>query len=321
MKERIVRFGPANGLVGIVTEPEPARRQKDSPGIVFLNSGLLHRVGACRMHVRLARDLAGAGFTSIRFDFSGLGDSEARRDTLPFERSGILETREAMEILAGRTGAQEFILIGLCSGADMAFYTGIEDSRIIGIAQIDPFVYRTWRFYFHRYGPRLLRAESWLNLLRGRTYLGAYLRRKLRRNGAAESSETELVQSPYVRAFPPREQVAAGLRTLVERGVRLLNIFSSEQEEHYNYQGQYEASFRDVDFRGLLQSRFRRGASHIFSELTDQVWLDGEILRWVSSFLARPARSGAGDAGPDHHDPIPDHPGQPEVPHRLGHAV
>jgi len=279
-----VRFGSAAPLVGVVTDPGADRRLENAPAVVFLNSGLLHRVGACRMHVRLARALAAEGLVSLRFDFSGLGDSEPRRDSLPFERSGVLETQEAMQLLNETRGVSKFVLVGLCSGADMAFYTAIEDTRVRGLVQLDAFAYRTWKYYVVRYAPRLVRARSWLNLLQGKTYIGAYLR-NLRRKGngkPGDEAKGEMVQSPYVRAFPSRESVAAGLRTLTGRGVRLFHIFSSGQEDHFNHRAQYVTSFADVDFRGLLRVEFVRGASHIFTDLRHQAWLDTEVTSWIA---------------------------------------
>lgn len=294
MRERAIRFGTASQLLAIVTEPDAKDRRPDAPGVVLLSSGLLHRVGACRMHVRMARALADAGYVSIRFDFAGLGDSDPRRDTLPFEKSGVLETQEAMAVLTEKYNVQQFVLAGLCSGADVAFYAAIEDSRVLSIIQLDPFVYRTRRYYVHRYGPRLLRLESWLNILTGKTYIGPALKKRFgRKNGSGEEShadESELVQSPYVRAFPPREEVAVGLRTLINRGVSLFHIFSGGQGDHFNYQGQYAASFPDVNFKGLLREEYLPTASHIFTDLRHQAWLDQAVVDWTRQVDAkRPA--------------------------------
>src|SRR5436190_8757987 len=98
MRERAVRLGK-NAMVGVLTEPDPQVRSADAPAVVLLNAGLLHRVGACRLHVRVARALAPAGFTSLRFDFSGMGDSEPRRDGLSFEEAAVREVQEAMDYL------------------------------------------------------------------------------------------------------------------------------------------------------------------------------------------------------------------------------
>ena len=89
------------------------------------------------------------------------------RDGLPFEQSSIVECGEAMDYLAERRGIERFILGGLCSGADAAYFTAVEDSRVVGIFQLDGFAYRTWRYYVTHYAPRLLQAAVWRRFFKG----------------------------------------------------------------------------------------------------------------------------------------------------------
>src|SRR5690554_5437998 len=98
MREKALKLGKTASLAGVLTEPR-AGSGGDRPGVLFLNSGILHHAGASRLYVKLARRLSAEGFTSLRFDFSGVGDSEARKDTLPFARAAVVEGREAMDFL------------------------------------------------------------------------------------------------------------------------------------------------------------------------------------------------------------------------------
>jgi pimeloyl-ACP methyl ester carboxylesterase len=277
-------------MVGVLTEPDTDRRLADAPGVLFLNAGLLHRVGACRFHVRTARALAPAGFTSLRFDFSGNGDSEPRKDGMSFAQAAVAEAQEAMSYLEKTRGAKSFVLIGLCSGADMAYETALVDQRVEAIGQLDAYVYRTWRFYVHRYGPRLLRAKSWQNVLTRnvRRLLNA------KHGGDAPDEDEEdkknLSVSPYAREFPPKEKVAAGLKILVDRGVRLFNFFSND---YYMYRNQYRDCFNDIRFRDQLRLEFIPGADHLVSKLSDQQYLVNAMADWVRSL--HPTASRAGD--------------------------
>ncbi|MCU0621297.1 MAG: hypothetical protein MUC69_07335 [Gemmatimonadales bacterium] len=279
MKERAVRFGSAKGLVGIVTEPAVARA--GAPFVVFLNAGLIHRVGASRLHVQLARRLAAAGVTSLRFDFSGVGDSEARTDTLPFEESAVLETREAMDYLAQSRGAERFVLVGLCSGADAGFYTAQQDARVVGLCQLDPFAYRTPAYWVRFYGPRLVSPSKW----REKVANGVRRVERMLQPAPAAVADgavtTDVIPSPYDRAFPPKATVEAGLRTLVQRGVRMLVIFTNALEDHYNHEGQYRAAFRHLGVGSLLEERFYPRADHVLSGLDAQARALREIAEWV----------------------------------------
>ncbi len=276
IREKVVRFGRETKLVGILSEPPPSAVAAERPAVLLVNSGILHRVGACRFHVRLARRLAEEGVTALRFDFSGIGDSEVRRDDLAFERSAVAELREAMDQLTGSKHARSFAVIGLCSGADMAFAVALEDPRVVGIGVLDPFAYRTPRYFVHHYGPRLLQASAWANFVRRRLTRG--------RSPAPASNEAlpeELDLPTYVRDFPPRERAEQDLRALLARDVRLCAIFSGGQGDHYNYEGQFADAFRSLDFAGRLLERHLPDADHIFTGLDHQRQVLDLLAGWL----------------------------------------
>ena len=121
MREEAVLFGKTKSLVGIISEPMEITNSSPLPAVMILNAGLVHHVGPNRLYVKIARKLAGIGFTVLRFDFSGIGDSNVRGDHLPFQKSAINETQEAMDYLSTAKGVDRFILTGICSGAMAAF--------------------------------------------------------------------------------------------------------------------------------------------------------------------------------------------------------
>src|SRR5689334_6718959 len=138
MKERAVLVQNDPALVGIVTEAETPT---SGPGVVILNAGVVHRVGPNRLHVRLGRALAAIGFPVLRFDLSGIGDSDVRRDHLSFVDSAPLETREAMSYLTRTAGVQQFVVAGICSGAGTAFRVAASDPRVAGVILIEPYAF------------------------------------------------------------------------------------------------------------------------------------------------------------------------------------
>jgi pimeloyl-ACP methyl ester carboxylesterase len=133
--EDVVRVGEGGGLVGILSRPDPGEPAK--LGVLLLDVGLTYRVGPSRLHVRLARRLAARGVPAMRFDFSGVGDSPPRRDGLPFSESGPRETVSVMDWLGREAGLERFVLVGLCSGARVAFQTAIRDERVAGIGLLN----------------------------------------------------------------------------------------------------------------------------------------------------------------------------------------
>jgi hypothetical protein len=275
-REKVVRFGREAKLVGILSEPRAGTDAVRDPMVLLVNSGILHRVGACRFHVRLARRLADEGIPALRFDFSGIGDSEVRRDDLAFEQSAVAELREAMDHLAATKNAHNFVVIGLCSGADMAFEVAKVDPRVVGLGVLDPWAYRTPRYYVNHYAPRLLRASVWARRIR--RMLAA---QPAPMPSAGEPSLEELDLPTYVREFPPQAHAEADLRGLIERDVKLCAIFSGGQSDHYNYQGQFADAFRSLDLRVRLLERYFPDADHIFTDLGHQQQVVDTLAGWL----------------------------------------
>ena len=286
MKEKILRFGRTAPLIGVLTEPRATTSAAGLPAVVLLNSGILHRVGACRLHVGVARRLARDGFTVLRFDYSGIGDSEARRDDLAFEESALLETREAMDHLATTRGAKEFILMGLCSGADMAHEVARADKRVVGLVMLDGWAYRDIGYYLHHYGARALRLDVWRRWIVSKLAKARGAARALK--PAAQQLEGFTYEVPkYVRHFPAPRRIAADLKDFVGRGISMYFIFSGGQPNEYNHAGQYRRKFWRVRFGDRLREEYLPDADHIFTGLAHQQFVMESVANWAEAWTKR----------------------------------
>ena len=112
MRERSIFLGSDSRMTGIITSPDDAQPGAGLPAILLLNAGLIHHVGPNRMYVDLARRLANHGFTSIRFDMTGIGDSDRADMELPYVEQTVADIREAMDGLEEELGVQDFVLMG-----------------------------------------------------------------------------------------------------------------------------------------------------------------------------------------------------------------
>ena len=280
-REKGVRFGMSASLVGVLTEAAPGTASDGRPAVIFLNSGILHRVGSCRLHVRMARAYSAAGFHSLRFDFSGIGDSDQRRDSLSFEESAVVETREAMDYLKKVKGVEQFILIGLCSGADMAHETAVKDERVAGMVLLDAWAYKTLAYQLRRIAPKLFDVKAWANALavRWRVMRGTHKDTRICVPGS-EGVEYEVPK--YVRVFPPRERVEADLAAFVARGIAMYSIWTGGLVE-YNHQGQHAATFRKVRFGALLREERIADADHILTGLQHQAYVIENAVAWADA--------------------------------------
>jgi hypothetical protein len=135
VREEILHFGATPRLFGISTTVPSSRR---STGLVLANSGIVHRVGANRITVVLARRLAALGYESLRFDLSGLGDAPDRGDHLSWEKAAPQEIGTAVVAVCDRPGVRQAVLYGNCGGAAKSFWAAEGDLRVAGLLLTNP---------------------------------------------------------------------------------------------------------------------------------------------------------------------------------------
>jgi dienelactone hydrolase len=275
IKEQALLLGPRQSLVGVLTMGDAAAGV-DRPTVVILNSGIVHRVGANRMSVTLARALAASGHAVLRFDLSGIGDSEARTEGLPPIEAGLADIGEALDALESSRGARRFILAGLCAGADLALLQAHRDRRVVGAVLLDPSMPRTLRHRLYHYRGRLFRLESWLNVARGRNPLGRALRpRHARRDPSSTQDPRErILRDPEARAYLERAYQGA-----LGHGTQFLAVLSGERSY---YRAQLLDAFPGAPFGKRLRLEYFRGADHMFSAQDDSARLVSTIVDWAS---------------------------------------
>jgi pimeloyl-ACP methyl ester carboxylesterase len=291
MREKVLVVGEAPALVGIVTEPE-GELDPNRPVLIVLNSGLVPRVGPYRATVKFTRRAAREGFAAVRFDLSGVGDSDARRDNTSFEERWVADTRAVMDHLEKTRGMRRFVIMGLCSGADNAFQTAKRDERVVGVVPIDGYAYKTPGYHARYYGRRLRDPETVLRF--ARRAAGKLTSRVLGGGRAAAKSEADEVLEAggdaapqYVREFPPRDEIAIDLRTMLARGLKLCVVHSGGMEIYYNHASQFRDAFRDVDFGDALTVHYFADADHTFTELAQQHALQDAVAAWLKKSFPR----------------------------------
>ena len=149
MQEKAILFGTTYKLVGITSLPENIN--SSVPAIVFLNAGLVHRIGQNRLYVKIARSLAKLGFVCMRFDLSGIGDSPSNSSETDFHKRTIVETQEALNYINNSYHINKFVLIGSCSGAISSINSALADERVVGTVLINSSSPSLFRFLARQY--------------------------------------------------------------------------------------------------------------------------------------------------------------------------
>lgn len=159
-------------LLGAIHTPDEGRERLPL-ALVYLHGWAGYRVGPHQMFTKMARQAEELGFTSLRFDFRGRGDSEGdtQQTTLT---TMIADTINATRFILQETGLEHVALIGDCSGSEVALGAGILHPAIESMVLWSaPIVagdrQRTDRakqkHMLAEYGRKVFRKETWRKLV------------------------------------------------------------------------------------------------------------------------------------------------------------
>ncbi|MGQ0508251.1 MAG: hypothetical protein ACT4TC_23375 [Myxococcaceae bacterium] len=274
MKERVFRFGPEGCLVGVLTDPDAGSERASAPTLVLTNIGMNHRVGPNRLNVETARALAADGYRVFRFDLSGRGDSEVRRDAQSDNERSVLDMKDALDFLQKTRMVDRFALAGLCSGVDAVHPTSVRDPRVVGVIWLDGYGYRTTGYWVRWYSVRLLDRHQW------RRKLKDFLRQRILRR----TREVQERMSVFSREYPTPEQLRKDLDTLVGRNVRQLYIYTGGARTEYFYRDQFFDMLHAPHLRGEVEVELWPRADHLFSTLAQRKELIDKLRIWMGGF-------------------------------------
>ncbi|MCI5047991.1 MAG: alpha/beta hydrolase [Aquisalinus sp.] len=268
MREEIIQFGDDNRLMGVLTLcPETVM---DKPLVIILNAGIVHHVGPNRLHVKLARHLAQTRFDVLRFDLSGLGESLPAPPGKGYEEQSIADTRQAIDMMQERFGERQIVLAGICSGADNAYRTALEDTRVTGLILLDPYAYQNTTAQISDLAKRAQDPERWKRLA------GRLL------SGADEGEGTdEVMEDDNDRIPPEREVFGQQLQRLTDRSVRMLLLYTSSVRHLINASNQFQQTFREFDFSDNLEVEVLSHVDHTYTELSSQKELMSRLDGWL----------------------------------------
>jgi len=251
VKEELWQMGERPALFGILCTPAQTPQETTRPVIVLLNAGAVHHIGPHRLYVLLARSLAQQGFSCLRMDVSGKGDSDAapgRAENIVYSPRAVADIAQALTALQQRLGAQRFVLAGLCSGAHDAFHAATQlDAPIVEALMLNPLTFY-WqegmslaaapsRQYSHwaHYMRSLRQWSRWKKLLRGKVSFRKIAQLITQRVGMRLGVKTAPAITPSATSTisAPREDLAADLRKIAARHTGI-SFFIAETDPGYD---------------------------------------------------------------------------------------
>ena len=296
VREEALSFGDGDRLFGILTEGEETGGGRT--GIVFLNAGANHRVGPNRLYVSLARDLAARGYPAFRFDVGGLGDGRpapGMPENQVYSKDSVVDVQAAMTFLASIRSIERFVLVGICSGGFLAFHTSAQDARVAGQIAINPQTfewkkgdplellvkkgYRSTRYYMQA----LWRPRMWALALLGRLDVRG-VAGALRNRSAAKAAVRLKGLVARWRGLPEaRNEVERVFRTVSDRGVRSLLVFSSNDGGLDMIERHLGSGASRMKGHANLRLEIVDGADHTFTQSDPQSRLKALITRFVEA--------------------------------------
>lgn len=268
--ESVVRLG-TEGLIGIETEPDAPRRAT----VVWCNSGSEPHEGPGRAWVEYARDLAEAGYASVRLDFSGWGESPdlGHAPGRPYDAHCIDEIGSAVASLRSR-GHERIIVAGLCAGAWITLRAALL-YPVDGVIAFNPQLY---------WAPGDPVEADLVGETRVRRTEEIRRIKRWRRTGLWTALDAVGVRHP----------VATWIRELEESGTPILMLFAEGDDGIEFLEDRVGRAWGEVLRSGTIQSRVIPGIDHPMHRTWLRSTVVDEARRWLDALT-----------GPDSVTPAP----------------
>lgn len=253
-------------------------------GVLIVVGGPQYRVGSHRQFVHLARNLASQGIPVMRFDVTGMGDSDGEKrafDQLHKDIHSAIDT--FMTLLPG---LDSLVLWGLCDGASAALMYAPCDQRVQCLVLLNPWLEndeaKAKTQLFDYYLKRLLSGSFWSKFLSG----GLDIKGSTRELGSTLKTVTTSHDVADTERAPPSGQVLYQQRMLEAfktLQVPLCFILSGNDLTAKEFERQY---FGDKQWKKAARNKeiyVKRltDADHTFSSSVWKNWL----AQTTSSFL------------------------------------
>jgi hypothetical protein len=196
----------------------------------------------------------------------------------------MADLRDVLDSLEKTRQVTRVVLMGLCSGANFSIGYAHRDSRVVGVALMDPQIPRTRGYYMRHSLKRAAELRGWTNLLTGRSGVWSSLRN---RGGTKPSAPDELESEEPLRmtADHPeaRTWLEAAYGNAVSSGVEILAVFTGGLPHRLNYREQLIEAFPAIPFGAQLRLEYREDSDHEFTLEFDRNWLFDVVLEWTAN--------------------------------------
>jgi uncharacterized protein len=304
-------------LFGIVSKP--AVPSTTGLAVILLSPGIKSRVAPHRLYNKIADSIVDLGLPVLRFDFSGLGDSEGTStEVLLADLYGgiqlgryVDDTRAAVAWVRAQLGVERCLLVGLCGGGITGVLAAARDAEHIAgivafglpvnldgshIDKVSAMTVGQLTSMRDRYLRKVFDPRAWARLLSFKTDYRLLLRafgfRPAARGAVPPPPTGAAPPSTGARTPPVPAKVqtdvnplfAPGFLGLLKQGRPVLLIFSEMDRLYWEYREKFWESHREqLERSEWLETRIVKEANHIF---TFREWQQ-ELMAICNEWLRR----------------------------------
>ena len=225
------------------------------------------------------------GFSSLRVDLAGTGDSP-RRPGLTYPQSVAADFREISGVLESRLGRLPLVLAGLCSGAHNVVRLTPGEPRVVGMVLLDPICFPDDGFRARAVVLKYTNPARYIAWLKRRFKALITPRgRKQEENGSFGmlNPTWELLRAAW--GIPNREQLRAAFQSIREREGRVISVFTQNALGYYNQTGQLGRVLGVDGYQQFATELFWPQAEHTYTLELHRHRLIEEIKNWAGGYL------------------------------------
>ena len=276
--------------------------------LICLNTGLNDMAGWHRIQVKTARFLSGQGYDVLRYDDSGIGDSDGilNEESIveiftKIETGMFVDNANAMvDFVAHKFNNHRIIYLGFCGGGLTGIFSAAVNKKIQGVIAIGAPVTLSSNEYFYKRDPwvvqknienywlKLFNVKSWIRFL---TFRGDYrtvfaslflfFKNKLSGTYSEKPSNT-----PDDKKVNLNQEFFIAFKQFVKRDIPCLFFYAENDSATWEFKKYFMEVYQKSGIWNPEKIRFceAKHANHILSSEESQKLLNEHIMTYLEQF-------------------------------------
>ena len=279
--------------------------------LIFLNTGLNDMVGWHRIQVKLARFFSEKGYNVLRYDDSGIGDSDGEilKESIveifsEIERGLFVENATAaFDFISSKFKNDKILYIGFCGGGLTAVHSAALNHKISGIVDIGGPVTLSSKEYLQKIDPwevkrnidkyrtKFFNFGSWIRFMTGKGEYAVVFRSLIHFSKHKIKGQYKELQSHDPSLQNPKDvninfKFYESFQKYLDSRRPILFYYAELDSATWEFKKYFLNKYRDLKLWNdrLLKYIEVEKANHIFSDSDSQEQMKNDISKWLEQF-------------------------------------